>query len=69
MASVASIVYKVITEATNPMRAKDIHRACEDELGCLVSRSTVKACLSQQSKGARPLLQRVGHGLYAPPAG
>jgi hypothetical protein len=69
MPSVASIVYKVITEATNPIRAKDIHRACEDELGCPVSRSTVKTCLSQQSKGARPRFQRVGYGLYAPPAG
>jgi len=69
MPSVASIVYKVITEATNPIRAKDIHRACEDELGCLVSRSTVKTCLSEHSKGARPRFQRVGHGLYAPPAG
>ena len=68
MPSVALIVYK-ITEATNPIRAKGIHCACEDELGCPVSRSTVKTCLSQQSKGARPRFQRVGYGLYAPPAG
>ena len=39
MLSVASIVYKALAEASQPIRAKDIHRACEDELGnlsCLV---------------------------------
>jgi hypothetical protein len=56
-ASVASIVYKVISEAANPMRAKDIHRACEDELGRPVSWSTVKTCLSDHSStlGRRPV--------------
>ncbi len=60
--SVASVVYKVIFEATAPMRAKDIHRACEDELGRSVSWSTVKACLSDHSRGARPRFERVAHG-------
>ncbi len=48
------------------MRAKDIHRACEDELGRPVSWSTVKTCLSDHSRGAGQRFQRVGHGLYAP---
>jgi len=65
-ASVASIVYTVISEATTPMRAKDIHRACEDELGRPVSWSTVKTCLSDHSGGAGQRFQRVARGLYAP---
>jgi len=65
-ASVASIVYTVISEATTPMRAKDIHRACEDELGRPVSWSTVKTCLSDHSRGAGQRFQRVARGLYAP---
>ena len=48
------------------MRAKDIHRACEDELGQPVSWSTVKTCLSDHSRGTRPRFARVGYGLYAP---
>jgi hypothetical protein len=59
---------KVISEATSPMRAKDIHRACEDELGRPVAWSTVKTCLSDHSRGTRPRFERVAHGLYAPPA-
>jgi len=68
-ASVASTVYKILSEATTPMRVKAIHRACEDELGRPVSWSTVKTCLSDHSRGARPRFQRVGHGLYASPVG
>jgi hypothetical protein len=48
------------------MPAKDVHRACEDELGHPVSWSTVKTCLSDHSRGKRPRFARVGHGLYAP---
>jgi hypothetical protein len=63
--SVASIVYKVISEAATPMRAKEIHRACEVELGRPVSWSSVKTCLSDHSRGTRPRFERVGYGLYA----
>jgi len=63
--SVASTVYKVISEATKPMRAKDIHRACEDELEHSVSWSTVKTCLSDKSRGTSRRFARVGRGLYA----
>ena len=66
MSPVASIVYKILSEMTTPMRTKDIHRACEDELGRPVSWSTVKTCLSDHSRGAGQRFQRVGHGLYAP---
>jgi len=55
-------------EATTPMRAKDIHRACEHELAHAVSWSTVKTCLSDHSRGTRPRFARVGYGLYAPSA-
>ena len=48
------------------MRAKDIHRAGEEELGRPVASSTVKTCLSDRSRGTRPRFERVGHGLYAP---
>lgn len=68
-ASVASTVYKIVSEAPTPMRAKDIHRACENELGRPVSWSTVKTCLSDHSRGVRPRFERVGHGLYARPVG
>jgi len=64
--SVASTVYKVISDAATPMRAKDINHACEDEVGHPVSWSTVKTCLSDHSRGTRPRFQRVAHGLYAP---
>jgi hypothetical protein len=60
------MVYKVISEAASPMRAKDIHRACEEELGRPVAWSTVKTCLSDHSSGTRPRFERVGYGLYAP---
>jgi len=63
--SVASTVYKIISEATKPKRAKDIHRACEDELEHPVACSTVKACLSDKSRGKRRQFARVGRGLYA----
>jgi hypothetical protein len=48
------------------MRVNAIRRAYEDELGRPVFRSTVKACLSDHSSGARPRFQRVGPGLYTP---
>jgi len=47
------------------MRAKDIHRACEDELEHPVSWSTVKTCLSDKSRGTSRRFARVGRGLYA----
>jgi hypothetical protein len=50
------------------MQVKAIHRACEDELGHPVSRSTVKTCLSDYSRGTRPRFERVAYGLYAPRA-
>jgi hypothetical protein len=47
------------------MRAKDIHRACEDELEHPVSCSTVKKCLSDKSRDKRRRFARGGRGLYA----
>ena len=64
-ASVASTVYKILSEATTPMRVKAIHRACEDELGRPVSWSTVKTCLSDHSRGTRPRFERISYGQYA----
>ena len=64
-ASVASTVYKILSEATTPIRAKDIHRACEEELGRPVSWSSVKTCLSDRSRGKGRRFARVGRGLYA----
>ena len=47
------------------MRAKDIHRACEDELGRPVSWFDGQDLpLRSLRPGARPRFQRVGQGLY-----
>ncbi len=61
---VAGTVYIVMSEDLSSMRAKDVHRACEAQLGHTVSWSTVKACLSDNSKGPHSKFLRVGHGRY-----
>ena len=62
--SVASTVYKILAAATQPMRAKQIHTACEAELCHPVSWSTVQTCLSDHSKGGKPRFTRLRRGLY-----
>lgn len=62
--TVASIVYKTLADATQPMRAKQIHTACEDELGHSVPWSIVQTCLSDHTRGNKPRFTRLGRGLY-----
>jgi len=61
---VARTVTEVLLRADAPMRAREVHRACEALLGGPVSWSTVKDCLSEHSSGVRPRFSRVDYGRY-----
>lgn len=62
---VSLTVSEVLRRADAPMRAKDVHRACEIALGEAIPLSTVYACLSAHSRSRRPRFVRVAIGLYA----
>ena len=57
-------VETALSESAQPLRAREIHRRCEIALGEPVSRSTVKQCLFERSRGVSPKVLRVAHGLY-----
>lgn len=46
------------------MRARDIHRAVERELGEEVSWSSIANCLRDNCAGPQPRLERTGYGRY-----
>ena len=54
----------VLAEAGEPMRVQDVYAAVEDRLGMPVPKSSVNAWLSQNAKGEKPLIVRLGHGRY-----
>lgn len=57
-------IVQVLTNASVPMRAWEIHQAVEARLGEAVSRSTVKNCLVDNAQ-PHGCLRRVGYGRYA----
>src|SRR6478672_747402 len=62
LGQVSRIVSDVLGRADAPMRAKDVHRACEIALGEAIPFSTVYACLSAHSRSRRPRFVRVAIG-------
>lgn len=57
-------IQRVLADAGEPMRVRDIYAAVEDRLSMPVPMSSVNAWLSQNAKGERPLVVRLGHGRY-----
>lgn len=53
-----------LLKAGGTMRAKEIHRAVERELGEAVPWSSVANCLRENLNGDEPLFRKVGHGRY-----
>jgi hypothetical protein len=57
-------IQQVLADAEEPMRVRDIYAAVQDRLGMRVPVSSVNAWLSQNAKGKRPMVVRLGHGRY-----
>jgi hypothetical protein len=53
-----------LLKANGTMRAKEIHRAVERELGETVPWSSVANCLRENLEGDDALFRKVGHGRY-----
>jgi hypothetical protein len=54
----------VLAEAGGDLRLSVIHERVEKRLGSSLSRARFKDYVNDQSKGARPLLERLGYGRY-----
>jgi hypothetical protein len=54
----------VLGDAGEPMPMPDIYAAVEDRLGMPVPKSSINVWLSQNAKGDRPKVVRLGHGRY-----
>ncbi len=50
--------------ADHPLRLKEIHRACEEQLDRQVDYHTVKDCVHKHARGTGAILARVSHGIY-----
>lgn len=57
-------IERVLSDAGEPMRVRDIYAAVEDRLAMPVPASSVNAWLSQNARGERPVVVRLGHGRY-----
>jgi hypothetical protein len=60
----ADAIGRILIEAVEPMRARDIHAAVEDRLGYPVSFSSIKNWLATQVRGEHAPLVRLGRGRY-----
>jgi hypothetical protein len=61
---VSEAVKTVLTQATEPMRIRDVHAAAEELLGGPVSFYSVADVLIKNSKGEAPLFERPTYGHY-----
>ena len=61
---VKAAVVRALELSIEPMRLKDVHRACEELLDREVSYTTVKDCVHKHSRGERATFTRVAHGRY-----
>jgi len=61
---VRSVIERLLREAGEPMRAREIHRAVERELGETVSWSSIANCLARNTGGVASRFERVGVGRY-----
>ena len=62
---VAHEVQRVLAEAGEPLRAKEVHRRCQLSLGEAVSWSTVRQALMEAHRSRRSPVARVAYGTYA----
>ncbi len=61
---VRDAVVHELTAAGNELRLMEIRRRVEDRLGQPVDRNRFRDYVNYQSKGANPLLERLGYGMY-----
>ena len=63
---VRDVITRLLQGAGEPMRAQEIHRAVERELGQTVPWSSIGNCLARNSSDAdaRARFERVGYGRY-----
>jgi len=61
---VRGVIERLLREAGEPMRAREIHRAVQRELGEEVSWSSIANCLARNTAGAASRFKRVGVGRY-----
>lgn len=57
-------VIRALELANHPLRLREIHHACEEQLDRPVSYATVKDCVHKHARGREAILVRVGHGSY-----
>ena len=62
--AVRAALTEVLSEAVSELRLSAIHERVEQRLGSTLSRTRFKGYVNDQSKGARPLLERLGYGRY-----
>jgi hypothetical protein len=60
-------VARALSVAGRPLRVAAVVELVEADLGCQVSRDSVKCCLMAGIRGAAPLFERVAWGTYALP--
>jgi len=61
---VRGVIEQLLRDAERPMRAREIHRAVERELGEKVSWSSIANCLARNTAGAGARFERVDVGRY-----
>ena len=62
--AVSDAVATVLALAGRPMRAREVHRSCEELLGRPVRWGTVKNALLSSSAAQRGVIQKVAYGMY-----
>lgn len=61
---VRDVITQLLAGAESPLRAREIHRAVERELGEDVPWSSISNCLRRNSATPAARFRKVGHGLY-----
>jgi hypothetical protein len=61
---VRGVIERLLGEADAPMRAREIHRAVERDLGEPVPWSSIANCLRRNSAGDHDRFEKVGLGVY-----
>jgi len=61
---VRDIIDRLLQQAGEPMRARELHSAVEEELGETVPWSSIGNCLARNSAGPATRFERVGYGRY-----
>ncbi len=62
--AIQGAVIKVLTEASGPLRAREIHAAAQLLAKEPLSWNTVKDCLHKNARRPGSPIERVGHGRY-----